>query len=187
MTRVITLSVSVVIVLCGCAASHWGGEAAGKNPGVHVRGGSLVSPPEASFTGDGGGRLGKLTYSDGGKDGPLTLTVQDVEFTQAASSVVEREPAKIRAIADLQRVQVEYVQASWAGMVSLAHELAPILKLLAMAQFTDSEAGLTMTLPSGVSVGGQKLSTPAELQRFFSEALQTVEATAAAAPPVVQQ
>lgn len=105
----------------------------------------------------------------------LWRRLSGAEFEQSASAVVREEPAKIRAIAELQSTQVEYAKATWSGIRDLAGELAPVLKLLALAQFEQTDAGLTATFPGGLTVGTHRTSDPAELAELFRAASEAVE------------
>jgi hypothetical protein len=185
--RVVVLSLMVLLVaLSGCSALHWGGETAGESPGFRVRGGDLWRPAELKVTSDCNAVIGHAEYQGAaGKDGaPGTrFVLDDTTFGQSASSVVREEPAKLDAISRLQMTQVEYARVTWSGIHDLAAELVPLLKLLALAQFTQTESGLTATLPGGLTIGGRTISGPAEMQEFFRQAAATVEHLAPAPEP----
>jgi hypothetical protein len=174
----------LLIALSGCSALHWGGETAGESPGFRVRGGDLWRPAELKVTSDCNAVIGHAEYQGvTGQDGaPGTRFVLDsTTFGQSASSVVREEPGKLDAISRLQMTQVEYARVTWTGIHDLAAELAPVLKLLALAQFTQTETGLTATFPGGLTIGGRTVSGPAEMQEFFRQAAATVEHLAPAA------
>ncbi len=155
----------------GCSAAYWGGDTSGERPGVRVRTGLLGT--EAEVSSDCNAKIRKMEYS------PMKgLIIEDGEFGQSASAVVREEPAKIRAIGDLQLTQVEYAKATWAGVIGLAHELVPVLKLLAMADWTATETGWTATLPGGLSLGTHRITSPAQIKELLTEAAATVESVA---------
>jgi hypothetical protein len=177
----------LIITLCGllpwagCSALHWGGEAAGENPGIHVRGGSLLERPEISVTANGTAKADRVEYvrdTSGGQ----RFTLDGLDYQQDASAVMREEPTKLKAIADVQRVQVEYVQATWAGIVGVVHEIAPALSALAAAKCAVTDSGLTLTLPSGLTVGKRTLNTPQDVSAYFTALTRTVQAVEVAAP-----
>lgn len=147
------------VMMLGCSAKHWGGNAAGESPGVKVRGPTVFTPAEINVTSNTTASLDQLTY-DGGK-----LSMTNARFGQDAAAVTAVQPDKIRAIADLQRTQVEYVAALGEAIRASLAELAPVLKILAMAQFADVPGGGVVcnlpagaTTPSGVPLTATKLA-----------------------------
>jgi hypothetical protein len=152
----------------GCSALHWGGKTSGERPGVRVAGPTLFSPAEIDVTSDTNAKLKLLKYGE--------LEIHEAEFGQSASSVVREEPAKIRAIADLQMTQVEYARVTWNGVRDLAREIVPIFKLLAMANFIPTDSGMSLTLPNGFSIGQHTITSPQEMQAVFQQAAASLEA-----------
>lgn len=179
MRQVMAILVILTAGLSGCSASHWGGQDAGQTPGVHVRrslfGGSM------SFTGDGTGKVDKAAYKT---DGKLTeVSVEGVEFDQTASAVVREQPAKIDAIAGLQRTQVEYVQALSAGIRDIVGEIVPVLKLLAAAELVTTERGITATLPNGITIGQRTVQSAEDLAEILDAVVEALEPLAPASRP----
>lgn len=158
-----------VALLTGCSALHWGGGTT-KQPGFSIRAGQI----RVEATADIQARADELKLGE--------FQATNIEFGQKPSQVVAVEPAKLDAIARLQLTQVEYARVTWDGVRSVAAELLPVLKLLALTQFAQTEAGLTATLPGGVTIGTRALSGPAELQEFFRQAVGTVERLVPADP-----
>jgi hypothetical protein len=181
MRTCVSVLVLLTVALSGCSALHWGGEAAGESPGFRVRGADLWYPAELKATSDCNAVIGHAEYQGPpGKDGTpgARFVLRDTTFGQNASAVVREEPAKIDAVSRLQLTQVEYARVTWAGVKGVLAEVMPVLKLLALANFTSTESGFTATLPSGLTLGGKTITQPADLQEFFKEAVRTLEPVA---------
>jgi len=167
----LTVMVVLVCVFAGCSANHWGGETSGKRPGVAVQTGLFGT--KAEMTSDGIGKVDEISFVKS-KEGS-TLTVKNLALNQTASAVVKEEPAKIKAIAELQETQVEYVKELTAGIKGIVSEVMPVLNLLAMAKFNTTSSGITMTLPNGTSLGTQKISSGTDLQSAIVAALNKTQ------------
>lgn len=118
------LVVLLTIGLAGCSAQHWGGDTAGKRPGVWFKTGAFYGT-EIELTSDGTGNLHHVNVSKT-KDG-YSLTMDNLTLNQQPSINTTAEVDKLKAIEDLQRVQVEYARevTQWVRAVSQA--LIPIL------------------------------------------------------------
>lgn len=187
MTLVVALFVAAVTLATscvGCSALLWGGEASGENPGFRMRGADLWHPAEVRVSSDCNAEVERVEYTEGSDAAGAQFVLVGARFEQSASAVVREEPAKIRAIADLQMTQVEYARVTWQGIHDLAAELAPVFKLLALSQFEQTDTGLTVTLPGGLEIGGHRTSDPAELAELFRAASETLETLAPTTQPV---
>lgn len=162
MNRKLLIVTLMCVALSGCSARHWGG-ATTEQPGFKVAAGAVRVEATANMH----AKADKLKLGE--------FEAENIEFGQDPAEVVKAEPAKLDAIARLQLTQVEYARVTWGGVRDLAAELVPVLKLLALAQFTQTETGLTATLPGGLTIGKHTLTRPAELQEFFRQAVATLE------------
>ena len=173
------LCVPLYLSLCGCSALWWGGETT-RQPGLTVRQGP--GGFELHATADTHARVARLRMG--------SAEVEDAEFGQSASSVVEVEPAKLDAVARLQLTQAEYARITWAGVAGLlaqvrdiAAELTPVLRLLAAAELADTERGVTMTLPGGLTLGGREVRSSRDLREWLGDAERRLAEVAPTAQP----
>lgn len=163
--------VSLTLVLfSGCSAMYWGGENAGRTPGVHIKTPGLFSRGELSVSSDCNAEVGKLSYSGSTETQPASVAMENAKFGQAVSPVLREIPPVIDATTRLQYTQVQYIESVGKTLVGLAHEFMPLFNILAMARIQGSaETGWNMTLPSGLSIGGKKVTQAADLQKYFEE------------------
>lgn len=168
----LVIFILAIVVLCvgGCSANYWGGETSGKRPGVVAE--RTLFGAKVEMTSDGTGSVERVAYSD--KAGNY-LEINDLKIDQKPSDVVKEEPAKIMAIAEIQRTQTEYVKELTVGIKGIVSEIMPVFQLLAMAKLTPTSTGFNMTLPSGVGFETYKNKSPQEMQDLFNTALKQLE------------
>lgn len=171
----------IVLSLWGCSAKYWGGEATGENPGIHYRGASLWNPPEFRMTSNGrlGAELVDVRYDP---NGPFHMRFEKPLLDQNASDVMREEVAKLAGIAQVQHEQAVYWQALGAAVRSWIEEVAPLINVLALAKMHRTESGLSLTLPNGVTLGGQRIETPPDLTGY----LQLLQQMQPQVPPTSQ-
>lgn len=171
----------LLLATCGCSAQYWGGEDAGRTPGVHVLAPSLFSRGEVSFTGEGGGKVRRLMYRGSSETQPAMLEAEGVEFSQSTANVLALQTAKLEAIAAVQRTQVEYLNQMLTGIRGIVAEIVPVLKLLAAARIQSTSEGVTLTLPGGFQVGRTRMTEPADVAAYLAGVARTLETAAAPA------
>lgn len=170
----------MLLVFSGCSAHYWGGENMGRTPGVHVRTPSLFSRGELSVTSDCNAEVGRLSYSGSTETQPATVNLENAKFGQAVAPVLREIPAVLDATARVQYVQVQYFEQIKQTVIGLAHELMPLFNILAMARIQGStETGWNMSLPSGLSIGGKKVTQPQDLSKYFEQVSTWMGKTAA--------
>lgn len=179
----ILVLLALVLGLPGCSAKYWGGEATGENPGIHYRGASLWNPPEFRMTSNGrlGAELVDVRYDP---NGPFHMRFEKPLLDQNASDVMREEVAKLAGIAQVQHEQAVYWQAMGAAVRSWIEELVPMINILALAKIHTSESGLSLTLPNGMTLGGKRIETPADLTGYLQ--LLQQKAQQALTPPASQ-
>lgn len=161
----------------GCSASYWGGGAT-ENPGVHLRGPSFFRRAALDVTADTTASVAKVQFS---KDDGFLL--ENATFGQDATTTTTAQIPKIDAVARLQRVQVEYAQTVLTGIREIVRELVPVFNILAAARVTQTDSGMTFTLPNGFSVGSRRVTTPADLTALFKQAADAATAVSDAPLP----
>jgi hypothetical protein len=163
--------VILALGLTGCSAAYWGGEASGSSPGIHIRGPWAFGPASISATADTTAEAELIQWQK--DDG---FTARNIRFGQNAAAVVREEPAKIVAIAELQDSQGRYVESLGRAVKGVLEEIMPVLQVLALAKFRQTDSGWQATLPNGLSLGRTKsVKTPEELSAFFAKALEAVQ------------
>lgn len=156
--------------LAGCSAQHWVGESA-NNPGVEAHGGNFWTPAGFSVTGNTNASVESLAYTGHTDTMPSSMTVTGLTFGQDVSSVIKEQPAKIAAITEAQRVQVEYAAAVGQMVTTVVHDLTPFFNLLAAAGINSTSSGMSMTLPNGFSIGKTKINNPVDLSNYIRATL----------------
>lgn len=116
------LSLLLVLVL-GCSAQHWGGDTAGKRPGVKFETGWFIGT-KIEMTSDGMGTVSKVSIEKT-KDG-YVLALDNLTLNQEPSINTKAEVDKLKAIEDLQRVQVEYAKEITQWVKALTQMMMPI-------------------------------------------------------------
>jgi len=186
----------LTLSLCGCKAGYWGGDTAGKRPGLEMHGPSLFRGARLEATADSKAKLGKAKYEViRTEDGKTTSTFEmtDLDYGQTVDSVISAEAQKLNGIALVQRTQTEYVSALLTGIRGIVHELMPLLSLLAAADIQTTESGFTFTLPNGFSIGNKKVETPADIKDIIDSTMSALQPltdtapnTAVSGPPASQ-
>ena len=152
-TRIVRPAALLLGLLClslpGCSLLHFGGEMAAKAPGVHYESGGLF-PAKLAITSDA-----KADIQNVDIDGPIDPNGNPVWHTKIAGTFGQdvTTPMKeltgiIKAIPDIQRVQVEYIHEvrllgrdvakSLAGMVSPVSAISGVFE----TAFENSDGGI---------------------------------------------
>ena len=114
----------VIILCCGCSAQHWGGDTAGQRPGVKFKSG-LFYGASIEMTSDGTASLDNLSITKS-KDG-YSVAMNGLNLTQTPSVDTIAEVDKLKAIADLQAVQVAYMKEVMSGLATISEALVPMV------------------------------------------------------------
>lgn len=114
----------------GCSANHWGGEVAGEYPGIHFKK-NFITGTEFTMTANAGTEVESIEFTrdKGGDINSIRLTVKGLKYNQAVSDVMDKAPAQLEAIANLQRVQVEYITVVMNALKEMVESMVPALTL----------------------------------------------------------
>lgn len=168
---IVFMIMAVIISSCGgCSAGYWGGRTSGERPGIMFQKNVFGAKFEMSSNGEA--KVDNVSYTDSDN---RSIFVSGLKYNQTPSEVVKAEPAKIDAIARLQLTQVEYARVTWEGVTNVVREIVPVLKLLAMANFTQTESGMALTLPNGIKIGANTLTKPVDFKNYLDSVAKTLE------------
>jgi hypothetical protein len=166
--------VGLVVLLGGCSANYWGGKTSGERPGMKVKKSAFGVEFDLTSNNSSGAKKIEIKTAKGD-----SISIEDMSINQNTSDVVKEEPAKILAIAEVQRTQGEYVEKLTTGIRGIVSEvftgLAPFLNILASAKIQKTSTGINLELPGGLKIGGTKTTEPAEISKYLVDLSQKVQ------------
>lgn len=172
-TTVLALSSLLTLLLggcpIGCSAQHWLGDASGTLPGLHVKGGSAFARPSLDLTGDTQASLESLKYQGSTQTQPSTIELKGLSYNQQPSLDLPMLPAIIDATARGQLTQVEYMDKLLTHVDAWVETAGSVINFLSALKVKQTTSGLSMTLPGGLTIGGQKVSTPVDVSNYLNQ------------------
>jgi hypothetical protein len=167
----------LLLISSGCSAKYWVGETSNQ-PGISAKKGAW-GDAELKMTSNGDAKVDKVKFSTSQPawgEKQIAFEMEGLVISQNPSEVVKVEGAKIAAITEAMKVQVDYLTAMWKGISDTVSEIVPVLNLLASAQIRgSSSAGFTLALPGGATVGGQSVDNAQDLANIIKSALNKAQ------------
>lgn len=166
--------------ITGCSAGHWLGEAAGQLPGLHVKGGSAFARPSLDLTGDTQASLEALKYTGSTESQPSSIEIKGLTYNQQPSADLPLLPPIIEATAQGQRTQTEYMDKLLSHVDTWVDTAGTVINFLSALKVRSTTQGLQLGLPGGLTIGGQKVSTPVDVSNYLNQLKAGVESAKAA-------